>query len=436
MKTFEQMGIKIPEILLPKDLDVKTWSVVACDQYTQDREYWKNAEKTAAGKPSTLNIILPEVYLNDSDKSQRIEKIRATMKEYINGGVFAAPEKEAVYVERTTAYGRVRHGLVCAVDLETYEWKPFSKALIRATEATIVDRIPPRMEIRRNAPLELPHIMLLVNDPEHILVEGTGERVKAGSTLYEGEMMQKSGSIRGWAVKAEADLEYVRTSLEKLATANTQQDGSVFLFAVGDGNHSLATAKAVWDEYKAAHPDDRESNVRYALVEIVNIYDTGLTFEPIHRVLFNTDAKRVIQNLKAALSATEKNLSSAEELKEAVKNSTADFGFVFMEENEQKYVLLSTEISDLAVSRLQPALDEFINSEKSGGKAPEIDYIHGDAEVMRLGSSAGTTGILLPPVAKDSFFGTISSRGPLPRKSFSMGEADEKRFYLECRKLF
>ena len=436
MKTFEQIGIKIPEILLPKDLDVKTWSVVACDQYTQDREYWKNAEKTAAGKPSTLNIILPEVYLNDSDKSQRIEKIRATMKEYINGGVFATPEKEAVYVERTTAYGRVRHGLVCAVDLETYEWKPFSKALIRATEATIVDRIPPRMEIRRNAPLELPHIMLLVNDPEHILVEGTGERVKAGSTLYEGEMMQKSGSIRGWAVKTEADLEYVRASLEKLATANTQQDGSVFLFAVGDGNHSLATAKAVWDEYKAAHPDDRESNVRYALVEIVNIYDTGLTFEPIHRVLFNTDAKRVIQNLKAALSATEKNLSSAEELKEAVKNSTADFGFVFMEENEQKYVLLSTEISDLAVSRLQPALDEFINSEKAGGKAPEIDYIHGDAEVMRLGSSAGATGILLPPVAKDSFFGTISSRGPLPRKSFSMGEADEKRFYLECRKLF
>ena len=162
MKTFAEMGVQIPEILLPENLDVKTWSVVACDQYTQDRDYWKNVEKTAAGKPSSLNIILPEVYLNDADKPARIEKIRKTMSEYMNGGVFAAPEKEFVYVERTTAYGRVRHGLVCAIDLETYEWKPFSKALIRATEATIVDRIPPRMEIRRGAPLELPHIMLLI----------------------------------------------------------------------------------------------------------------------------------------------------------------------------------------------------------------------------------------------------------------------------------
>ena len=436
MKTFEEMGVKIPEILLPKNLDVETWSVVACDQYTQDRDYWKNVENTANGKPSTLNIILPEVYLNDADKEQRIKKIRSIMKEYIESGIFDSPEKEFVYVERTTAYGRVRHGLVCAVDLETYEWKPFSKALIRATEATIVERIPPRMEIRRNAPLELPHIMLLVNDPEHILVEGTGDRVRNNETLYAGEMMQNSGSIRGWAVKSESDLEYVKTSLNKLAAANTQKDGSIFLFAVGDGNHSLATAKAVWDEYKAAHPEDKESSVRYALVEIVNIYDSGLTFEPIHRVLFNTDSKALISKLKKILLAEEKELSSAEELKEAVKKSTADFGFVFMDEDKQKYVLLSTKITDLAVSRLQPALDEYLTSEKDSGKNPEIDYIHGDAEVLRLGNKAGATGILLPPVAKDSFFGTISGRGPLPRKSFSMGEADEKRFYLECRKLF
>ena len=436
MKTFEEMGVKIPEILLPKNLDVETWSVVACDQYTQDRDYWKNVENTANGKPSTLNIILPEVYLNDADKEQRIKKIRSSMKEYIESGIFDSPEKEFVYVERTTAYGRVRHGLVCAVDLETYEWKPFSKALIRATEATIVERIPPRMEIRRNAPLELPHIMLLVNDPEHILVEGTGDRVRKNETLYAGEMMQNSGSIRGWAVKSESDLEYVKTSLNKLAAANTQKDGSIFLFAVGDGNHSLATAKAVWDEYKAAHPEDKESSVRYALVEIVNIYDSGLTFEPIHRVLFNTDSKALISKLKKVLLAEEKELSSAEELKEAVKKSTADFGFVFMDEDKQKYVLLSTKITDLAVSRLQPALDEYLTSEKDSGKNPEIDYIHGDAEVLRLGNKAGATGILLPPVAKDSFFGTISGRGPLPRKSFSMGEADEKRFYLECRKLF
>lgn len=446
MKTFAEMGVQIPEILLPENLDVKTWSVVACDQYTQDRDYWKNAEKTASGKPSTLNIILPEVYLNDSDKPARIEKIRKTMSEYMNGGVFAAPEKEFVYVERTTAYGRVRHGLVCAIDLETYEWKPFSKALIRATEATIVDRIPPRMEIRRGAPLELPHIMLLVNDPEHSLVEGTGDRVKKNSPLYSGDLMQNSGSISGWKVSSDSDVEYVRSAMEKLAEKNTSSDGSVFLFAVGDGNHSLATAKAVWDEYKASHPEDTESSVRYALVEIVNIYDTGLTFEPIHRVLFNVDSKDLVEKMALKLGGKVTSVKSETELEEAVKKSKADFGFVFKnDEGNQEYILLQTSITDLAVSQLQPALDEFLKNTPDAHVCdenscrlvkPEIDYIHGSQEVFRLGAQENATGILLPPVAKDSFFATINGRGPLPRKSFSMGEADEKRFYLECRKLF
>ena len=446
MKTFAEMGVQIPEILLPENLDVKTWSVVACDQYTQDRDYWKNAEKTASGKPSTLNIILPEVYLNDSDKPARIEKIRKTMSEYMNGGVFAAPEKEFVYVERTTAYGRVRHGLVCAIDLETYEWKPFSKALIRATEATIVDRIPPRMEIRRGAPLELPHIMLLVNDPEHSLVEETGNRVKKNSPLYSGDLMQNSGSISGWKVSADSDVEYVRSAMEKLAEKNTSSDGSVFLFAVGDGNHSLATAKAVWDEYKASHPEDTESSVRYALVEIVNIYDTGLTFEPIHRVLFNVDSKDLVEKMALKLGGKVTSVKSETELEEAVKKSKADFGFVFKnDEGNQEYILLQTSITDLAVSQLQPALDEFLKNTPDAHVCdenscrlvkPEIDYIHGSQEVFRLGAQENATGILLPPVAKDSFFATINGRGPLPRKSFSMGEADEKRFYLECRKLF
>lgn len=446
MKTFEEMGVQIPEILLPENLDVKTWSVVACDQYTQDRDYWKNVEAEAAGKPSTLNIILPEVYLNDADKPQRIQKIRQTMTEYIDGGVFAAPSKEFVYVERTTAYGRVRHGLVAAIDLETYEWKPFSKALIRATEATIVDRIPPRMEIRRGAPLELPHIMLLVNDPEHSLVEGTGDRVKKSAPLYSGEMMQKSGSISGWAVSSGADVEYVRSTMETLAEKNTAPDGSVFLFAVGDGNHSLATAKSVWDEYKANNPEDTESSVRYALVEIVNIYDSGLTFEPIHRVVFNVDSETLVKEMASKLGGTEKSLSSAEELEKAVKDSKADFGFVFKKaDGTQAYVLLQTSITDLAVSQLQPALDEFLKNAPAGHICddkgcriirPEIDYIHGAAEIFRLGAQENSTGILLPPVAKDSFFATINGRGPLPRKSFSMGEADEKRFYLECRRLF
>lgn len=435
MKNFNEMGVKIPEILLPKNLDVETWSVVACDQYTQDRDYWKNVEKAAAGKASTLNIILPEVYLNDSDKSARIKKIRENMKTYIEDGIFEDAQEEFIYVERTTAYGRVRHGLICAIDLESYEWKPFSKALIRATEATIVERIPPRMEIRKGAPLESPHIMLLVNDPEHTLVEATGEKVKTSSPLYSGKLMQNSGSIEGWKVAGEENLEYVRKSLENLAEKNTASDGSVFLFAVGDGNHSLATAKAVWDEYKKEHPEDKESRVRYALVEIVNIYDTGLTFEPIHRVIFNTNAEELISQMEKELGGKRKELSSAEELEKSVKNSKADFGFVYLKDGKQTYTLLSTEITDLAVSRLQPALDSYLK-QISESKAPEIDYIHGAQEIFRLGAKENATGILLPPVAKDSFFATINGRGPLPRKSFSMGEADEKRFYLECRKLF
>ncbi len=436
MKTFSEMGVKIPEILLPKNLDVSTWSVVACDQYTQDREYWKNVEKTAAGKPSTLNIILPEVYLNDADKSIRIEKIRETMKNYIESGIFADAQEEFIYVERKTAYGRVRHGLVCTIDLETYEWKPFSKALIRATEATIVERIPPRMEIRKGAPLETPHIMLLVNDPNHSLVEGTGEKVKSQAPVYSGNLMQNSGSISGWKVCGEENLEYVRSTLESLAESNTAEDGSIFLFAVGDGNHSLATAKAVWDEYKKEHPDDTESRVRYALVEIVNIYDTGLTFEPIHRVIFDVDAEKLIADTAEKLNGKTEKLASPEELEKAVKNSKADFGFVYLKDGKQIYTLLKTDITDLAVSRLQPALDEFLKAKKANGTKAEIDYIHGTQEVFRLGAKENATGILLPPVAKDSFFATINGRGPLPRKSFSMGEADEKRFYLECRKLF
>lgn len=449
MKNFSKFGLKVPEILLPKDIDTATWSVVACDQYTQDREYWKAVEKTAGSKNSTLNIILPEVYLGDADKPQRIEKIKSTMRDYISNGVFADAESEFIYIERTTAYGRVRHGLMACIDLDTYEWKPFSKALIRATEATILERIPPRMEIRRGAPIESPHIMLLVNDPDHDLVEATGDAVKKSGIkpCYDGALMQKSGSITGWPVKSDELLSKVEASCEKIAKANTDKDGDVFMFAVGDGNHSLATAKAIWDEVKLNNGgkklDDgtvtvpagfENHNARFALIEIVNIFDTGLTFEPIHRVLFDIDTNKLISKLQNSLGGNIKEVPSKEELSETVKKSSASFGFVFKNETEQKYVLLETPVKELAVSRLQPVIDDFLKEENAAKE--QIDYIHGTEEVFRLGAKENAVSILLPPVAKDSFFATINSRGPLPRKSFSMGEADEKRFYLECRKLF
>ncbi|MBO7639954.1 MAG: DUF1015 domain-containing protein, partial [Treponema sp.] len=402
-------------------------------------------EKTVGDEPSTLNLILPEVYLGDEDKPERIEKIRESMRRYLEDGVFADPFKGFVYVERKTGFGRTRRGLVVQIDLDTYEWKPFSNANIRATEATIVARIPPRKEIRKGAPLELPHIMLLVNDKDDLLVGGA-EKLTSGSgrePLYSGDLMSGGGSITGWGLSSDEDISKITEALNKIADANTGDDGSTFLFAVGDGNHSLATAKAVWDEYreklleKGESEKNLESNpVRYALVEIVNIYDEGLTFEPIHRVLFNAKIQEMIDFVSEKLGGKIKACASDSELEKLVRASKAGFGFVYTSAGKTEYKFMDTDIQELAVSRMQPALDEYIAANNMAGGNLEIDYIHGSDEVFRLGKKEGVLTIMLPPIAKDSFFATIQNSGPLPRKSFSMGEASEKRYYLECRRLF
>ena len=270
--------------------------------------------------PSTLKITLPEVYLGDSDKQDRINNINKTMKEYLSNNIFSSPVEAMIYIERTTGYGRMRKGLVTAIDLETYDWKPFSTALIRATEATILDRIPPRMEIRRDAPIELPHIMLLVNDSEKSLVEKTGELAKSKSALYDTDLMMNSGHITGWQVSDKDEIANVENALNQIAKKQTQKDGSIFMFAVGDGNHSLATAKAIWDELKTKNGGTKNSdgsisipqgmenhNARFALIEIVNIYDEGLTFEPIHRVVFDCDEDKLIEELKSYYITDEKD---------------------------------------------------------------------------------------------------------------------------------
>lgn len=435
MKTFEQFGVAIPEILLPKNIDLSSWSVIACDQYTQDRDYWKNVEKLAEGKPSTLNLIFPEVYLEESDKDSRIQKIQSSMKSYLTNGVFDPPKEECIYIERKTAYGRTRRGLILAVDLDKYEWKPDSKALIRATEATVPERIPPRMKIRNGAALELPHIMLLANDPEDLLVGGLGSAAKENACVYDGNLMQNSGSIKGWVIQGGNCEKLMEEALKKLSEKGRDSKGNTFLFAVGDGNHSLATAKAVWEANKANLPPD--SPVRYALVEVVNIYDTGLTFEPIHRVLFNLDSSELLETVVKNLGGTVTNFADSKTLCDSVGQKNAEgarYGFIFQENGKTAYKMLQTSIKDLAIAALQPCLDNFM-AEKNAEKT-QIDYIHGSDEVIQLGSVKNNTGILLPPIEKESFFATINGRGPLPRKSFSMGEASEKRFYIEARKLF
>ncbi len=439
MKTFAEYGVQIPEILLPKNIDLKSWSVIACDQYTQDKPYWKKAAESAGSAPSTLNLIFPEVYLNDGDGDERIKKIHESMKSYLDSGIFESGE-ECVYIERKTEYGRTRKGLVLAVDLEKYEWKPDSKALIRATEATVPERIPPRMKIRTGASLELPHIMLLANDPEDLLVGGAGKLAKNSSSVYDGDLMINSGHITGWAVKGSEAENLLEKALSSLAKAGTDKDGNTFLFAVGDGNHSLATAKAVWDEHKKTLSGDDlvNSPVRYALVEIVNIYDEGLTFEPIHRVIFNQDAGQMILFIEEKLGGGVKSFESEKELEEFVADKSAKgarYGFITTVGGTEKLCALQTEITDLAIAALQPVLDEYLD-EHSKDKKNDIDYIHGTEDVVKLGKQENALSILLPPIAKDSFFATINGRGPLPRKSFSMGEASEKRFYVEARRLF
>ena len=445
MNIFEKCALQTPDILLPnKNIDLTAWSVIACDQYTQDTAYWQKAAAIAKNVPSTLHMILPEVYLNTLSEDQRkhaIAQIQSTMKTYLADSIFAEPVHSMLYIERKTAYNRLRKGIVTAIDLEKYDWRSTSKAEIRATEATIVERLPPRMEIRKGAALEMPHIMLLVNDPTRLLIEKIGTALHTAKTepLYTAPLMLNAGSITGWAIPSgySGDIE---TALEQLYTANTGTDGSVFMFAVGDGNHSLATAKAVWDTYKeqcggvkqqdgtVSLPKELEhSLLRYALVEIVNLYDEGLTFEPIHRVIFGADAQDLISFLQQKLGGTILACSTPRELQDKVEHSSSAFGFIAP---KSSFTCLDTAVSGLAVSALQPLLDEYIAKHKL-----EIDYIHGAEEAFRLPQHKDAVSILLPPIEKDSFFSTIAEQGSLPRKSFSMGEASEKRFYLECRKL-
>jgi len=456
-KRLEALGTAIPELLLPTEgIDLEAWAVVACDQFTQDRAYWKRVEDRVGPSPSTLRMILPEVFLEDGDRAGRIAKIRTSMRAYLDDGVFAPPAKGIAYIERSTPQQALRRGLVLAIDLERYRWEPNERPLIRATEGTVRERIPPRMEIRRGAPVESPHVLLLVDDDERRLIEGLGERVKARKPRYATKLMTGAGDIRAWLVDTDADFNFVADELERLARKATQRYSDVktgttttgaagtavangthedpFLYAVGDGNHSLATAKAVWDEYKLAHGDDTnlmDHPARWALVEVENIYDDGICFEPIHRVVFGATAEELLKALSAMKGFKTTRVDNAETLESLVAEPVATgtrYGLASGAEN----MLIETAVTGLSTDALQPILDAFL----AASPKRSIDYLHGAAETIRIGKTPGAVGILLPPIGKSDLFATVARKGPLPRKSFSMGEAIEKRFYLECRALF
>jgi hypothetical protein len=437
MKNIPDIGVQIPEILLPKSgVDLRKWAVIAVDQFTSQPEYWEQVEKITGDAPSTFHITLPEIYLEKPGEAERIQSIQQTMRRYLDAGILE-PREGFVYVERAVA-GKTRQGLVMCLDLERYDYTKGSTSLIRATEGTIVERLPPRMKIRAGAPLELPHILVLIDDPQRTVIEPLSAAKSKLEKCYDFDLMLDSGHLTGYFVdSAHADgvVAALRTLAQPQAFAakyGISAENPVLLFAMGDGNHSLATAKAVWEQMKPTVGMDHPA--RYALIELENVHDEGLEFEPIHRVLFGlkTDIYAALQtSFGANYSYTP--VASAEEMVRRVDNGDPQqqlLGFVSGDKG-CGVVGIANPGSNLPVGSLQPFLDSFL---KQGG-AEKIDYVHGEDITVRLGSQPGNVGIYLPGMAKDDLFKTVILDGALPRKTFSMGEAREKRFYMEARKI-
>lgn len=438
MKIFEDIGVLIPEVLLPKKgVDLHKWAVIAVDQFTSQPEYWEQVEKITGGAPSTFHITLPEIYLEKPGEAERIQSIQKTMREYMDAGILE-PRQGLIYVERTVA-GKTRKGLVMALDLECYDYTKGSSSLIRATEGTIVDRLPPRMKIRNGAPLELPHILVLIDDPKRTVIEPVGAAKGKLEKLYDIELMLDSGHLVGYAVDDSAVEAGVIEALRGLARPETfsakygiGSDKPVLLFAMGDGNHSLATAKAVWEQMKPNvgmnHP------ARYALIELENVHDEGLEFEPIHRVLFGlkTDIYTALETAFAenyAYTAA----ANAEEMVARVNAGDPHKQLIGFVGGGRGFgvVAINNPSTNLPVGTIQTFLDPFLKQ----GSAEKIDYVHGADVTVRLGQQPGNVGIYVPGMEKGDLFKTVILDGALPRKTFSMGEAREKRFYMEARKI-
>ena len=395
------------DILLPADDETaRFWPVVACDQFTSQREYWQELEKLVGDRPSALNIVFPEVYLDEG--YGRIESIRRHIRDYLSRGVLTERVHDGfVLVERSTRSG-VRIGLVGKVDLDCYDYTPESKALIRATEGTVISRIPPRVKIRQGAEVESPHVMLLCDDRERELIEPLYARRKELPKLYDLELLMGGGHLRGYAVTGEL----AKKTQEIIAR---QQSRSDLYLAVGDGNHSLATAKTCWEQIKPGLTEaERKSHpARYALAELVNLHCEALNFEPIHRVLFNVDAGKLIDDFTSAVPWAE-----GEDI-------------VFIHKGGRRGVKLTAAGDRLPVDVLQTFLDRWLEAHPE----TEIDYVHGSAALEELSVKDGNCGMALKAMDKNALFPAIIAGGVLPRKTFSMGEAEEKRYYMECRKI-
>ncbi len=413
---------KKANILLPKNVDMEKWSVVACDQYTSEKEYWEEVEEIVGDSPSTLRITLPEIFLEEKDVDERIEKINQTMKEYLDEDLFQELTDTMIYLERTQKDGRVREGLIGMVDLEEYSYEKGSESLIRATEKTVIERIPPRLKVRENALLELPHIMILIDDEEKEVIEPLKKEVEEKDVVYDFSLMENGGHIKGYRLN-DSSISKIEEKLEHLMDKDyfeAKYDVSgkgVLLFAMGDGNHSLATAKACYEDLKKTLPEEEYLNhpARYALVELVNLHSDALEFEPIHRVIFDTDVEKLLSSLYQYYEINEDGDGQEVEL---------------VTKDMDKKIYIKNPKSNISVGSIQLFLDEYLKENKG-----KIDYIHGDDTTRKMGMEEGNVGILFKAMSKNELFKTVILDGALPRKTFSMGHSYDKRYYLEARKI-
>ena len=425
----ERIGLKAADVLVPKkEIDHSKWAVVACDQFTSEKEYWHDVENIVGDSPSTDKLIFPECYLEDGDQNKRIADINKNMRSYLDNDIFDTYKESFILVKRTCKSAS-RWGLMVALDLDQYSWEKGSTSLIRATEGTILSRIPPRKLIRKDAPMEIPHIMVLISDEEKTVIEPLATSVDRLKKVYDFDLMKNGGHLQGWVVDSESDKLAITEAFEKLYAKLDPKDP--LLFAMGDGNHSFATAKSCWEDIKKGLSDEERKNhpARFCLVEIENIFDPGLVFEPIHRVLFNVPENVFLEEVKKnAVDVQIQEVGCRDCIAKQISDKDKQ-RFGYCTSQKHAVVTLTNPSANIAAGTLQKVIDALIERDYS------VDYIHGSDVTDKLGSEEGNIGLFLPAIDKGTFFETIIKDGALPRKTFSMGEANEKRYYMEARSI-
>ncbi|MGE4548670.1 MAG: DUF1015 domain-containing protein [Intestinibacillus sp.] len=423
--------------MMPKSgTDLFKWAVVACDQYTSQPEYWDQTDEIVGDAPSTLRLTLPEVYLEEADVNDRVDDIHRTMAKYVKNGALTELPAGMVLTERFSGGSCPRRGLVLSVDLEAYEYKPGSQSLIRPTEKTVEERIPPRLKVRQGASLELPHIMLLIDDPDRSVIEPLFDKTDRFQKLYDTDLMQNGGHINGWFIPQGAETDAIEDGLAALCDRDAfnkkyslTEDLALLPFAVGDGNHSMATAKAYWETVKKnLSPEEQADHpARFALVEVVNIHDESLIIEPIHRVMFHVSVNHLLESAKKFYAEQGCKVSVAD----AAPNTAGAHFFPFCTVTREQVLVVADPKWAIPLATLQAFLDDYLARNTDA----KIDYIHGTDVVARLGCKEGNIGFVLPDIEKNDLFRGVILDGVLPRKTFSMGEAHEKRYYMEAKRI-